>query len=47
MEKTKNWAPSTDRGFIEKQQEQLDNFKKNDMYEKDGYIHMMREEAKA
>ena len=43
----KAWAVSTDRGFIERQQEQMDKFKKDDMYERDGYIHKMREEAKA
>lgn len=40
------WAVSTDHAFIEKQAEQLENFKKADMYDKDGYAHYMKAQAK-
>jgi len=40
------WKLSADQGYLEKQQTYLENFKKADMYDKKGYEHMLKEQAK-
>jgi|TARA_B110000285_G_scaffold163713_1_gene182838 hypothetical protein len=40
------WKLSGDQGYLEKQQTYLENFKKADMYDKKGYEHLMKEQAK-
>jgi len=40
------WKLSADQGYLEKQQTYLENFKQADMYDKKGYEHMLKQQAK-